>query len=106
MKEQEKAMARDLYKTDISNKPDRKVKAMIIRIPIGFEKRVDYMSETLNTDIRNNISEIKDSINEMRNMFNGMNNRLEKAEKKINDLVERVMGSNQGEQKKEKKKTM
>ena len=40
---------------------DREFKAMTIRILTGLEKRVEDMSETLNTKIRNNIAEIKDS---------------------------------------------
>ena len=45
MKEQDKAMDRDLNKTDISNMPDREFKAVIIRIFSGLEKRVEDMSE-------------------------------------------------------------
>ena len=47
MKEQDKATARDLNETAISNVPDRVLKAMIIRILAGLEKRVEDMSETL-----------------------------------------------------------
>ena len=35
------------------NMPDSKFKAIIIRILTGLEKRVDNMSEILNTEIRN-----------------------------------------------------
>ena len=54
MKVQEKATARDLSKTDINSIPDTEFKLMIIRILTGLEKRVEDMSETLNTEIRNN----------------------------------------------------
>ena len=54
MKEQDKAMARDLSETDISSMPERQFKIMIVKVFIGFEKRVEDMSETLNTEIRNN----------------------------------------------------
>ena len=67
MKEQDKTIARDLSETDISNMPDREFKGMIIMILTGLEKR-GKTSETLDTEIRNNIAEIKGSINEMRNM--------------------------------------
>jgi len=60
-KEQNKAMVRDPSKTDISNMPDGEFKVMIIRMLTGLEKRVEDMSETLNTEIRNKI-EIKGSI--------------------------------------------
>ena len=49
-------------KTDISNMSDREFKAVIIRILTGLEKRVEDMSDTLNTEIRNNIAEIKGPI--------------------------------------------
>ena len=53
---------------------------MIIRLLIGFEKREEDMSETLNTEIRNNRAEIKGSVNKMRNTFNEMNSRMVEAE--------------------------
>ena len=46
--------------------PNRKFKTMIIRILTGLEKRVEAMNGSLYTKIRNNIVEIKGSINEMR----------------------------------------
>ena len=39
----------------------------------------------------------------MRNVLDRMNNRLEEAEEQISDLVDRVMESNQAEQKREKR---
>ena len=50
MKEQDKATARDLNETDISNMPDGEFEAMIIRILTGLEKRNEDMSETLITE--------------------------------------------------------
>ena len=41
---------------------DREFKAMIKRIFTAPEKRMEEMSETLTTEIRNNIVEIKGSI--------------------------------------------
>ena len=54
MKEQNKATARDLSEIDISNKPDKVFTAMIIRILTRLQKRMEHMTETLNTEIRNN----------------------------------------------------
>ena len=59
--------------------PDREFKPKI-RILTGLEKRVEDMSETHNTEIRNNKAEIKDTINEMRDTPDGMNSRMEEAE--------------------------
>ena len=44
---------------------------MIIRIDAGFEKRVEDMCETLNTETKNNI--VKGSVNKMRNTLEEMN---------------------------------
>ena len=52
MKEQHKAMVSYLSETDISNMPERRYKAMILRILTGLEKRVEDVSESLNTEIR------------------------------------------------------
>ena len=41
-------------------------------------RRVENITETINTEIMNNI-EIKGSITEMRNTLGGMNSRLEEA---------------------------
>ena len=60
------------------------------------------MNETLNTEIRNTITEIKHSSNEMRNTLNGMNSRMKEAEEQISDIGDRVMESNQAEQEREK----
>lgn len=80
MKEQDKAMAGDLSETDIRNMPDGELKVKIIRILSGLEKRGEDICDAINTDIRNNIAEIKGSINEMRNSLDGMSSRLEEAE--------------------------
>ena len=56
-------MTRDLNKTDISHMLDTGLKVMIIRILTGLEKRVKDMNDTLNTEKRNNMTEIKDTIN-------------------------------------------
>ena len=56
-KEQDKATAGDLSKTDISNVPDGEFKATIIRIFTGLEKKVEDISET-----ENKLRELNDSI--------------------------------------------
>ena len=52
MKEQDKAMAKDLSNTDISNMPDGEFKVTIIRIHTGLEERIEDISETLTTEIK------------------------------------------------------
>ena len=51
-------------------------------IRILTEKRVEDVSETL-TQIRNNIAEIKGSIDEMRNTHDRMNCRMEKQRNQL-----------------------
>jgi len=63
MKEEDKTTARDLSETDINNMPDREFKVMVIKILTGFEKRVENISETLNTEIKKN--QMKNTINEI-----------------------------------------
>lgn len=69
-----------INKTDITNMPDGEFKAMNIRLLTALEKRMEYISETVNPEIRNNIAEIKGSVNKMRNLLDGMNSSLEETE--------------------------
>ena len=48
MKEQDKTIARDLSKKDISDMPNREFKVQTINILTGLEKRVKDISNTLN----------------------------------------------------------
>ena len=74
---------------------------MIIRIFTGIFRifrRTEDMSENLNTETMNNIAEIKDSVNEIRNMLIVMKSRIEEAGEQIRDPKDRLMESNQAEQ--------
>ena len=51
--------------------PDREFKVIIIKILTGLDKRVEDMSKTLNTNIRNNTVRKKGVINKMRNTLDG-----------------------------------
>ena len=51
---------------------------MIIRTLTGLEKTVEDMNKTFNTEIKNNIAEIKGSMNEKH--LDGMSSRMEEAE--------------------------
>ena len=93
MKEHDKATDGDLKETDINNMPEGVFKVTIIRMLTGLEKRVEDVTETLNTKIRNNIGEIKGSINKMRNRLDGMNSKREE-EQEINDLQDKGMKIN------------
>ena len=61
MKEQDKVMARDLIKTDVSNMTEGEFRATIIRILSGLRKRMEEFREALITEVkelRNNQSEL------------------------------------------------
>lgn len=52
MKEQDKITVKNLNKTEITNKPDKKFKVMVIKLLIVLEKRADKLSETFKKEIR------------------------------------------------------
>ena len=52
MKEQNKATARDLSETHLSNMPNGELKAIIINVLSGLERRMEDISETLTTEIK------------------------------------------------------
>jgi len=82
-KEQEKVIARDLIKTNISNMSDEDFKATIIRILAGLEKSMEDIRETLPTeikDLKNNQAEMKNAITEIQNWLDVMTTRIEEAE--------------------------
>ena len=67
-------------------------------------RRVEDISEIFNAEIKKkNQSEIKNTINEIKNTLDRINSRLEEAEEHISILEDRVMESNQIEQRKGKR---
>ena len=52
-KEQEKVMARDLFKIDTSNRPIPQFKTANIRILAGLQRSIDDTRESLNVEIKN-----------------------------------------------------
>ena len=83
MKEQGKAMARDISQTGISNMPDGEFKATIIRILTEIGKRMEDFRKILTTEIKElkkNQSKMKNAIKEIGNRLGTMNRRLDEAE--------------------------
>ena len=82
--EQEKVMARDLIKTDVSNKSETELKKKtIIRILAGLEKSKEDTKESLSIeieDLKTSHTEIKTAITEIQNLLVAMNTRMEEAE--------------------------
>ena len=54
MKEKDEAMVRHQNETDVNNIPDGGFRTMIVCILTGLEKRLEHISETINTEIKNN----------------------------------------------------
>lgn len=54
----------------------RKLKVMFIKITNGLEKRMKNISEALNKKTKKNQSEVKKTINEIKNPLDGINSRL------------------------------
>ena len=68
-------MDRDLSETDKSNVPDGEFKTTIIRILTGLEKRMEGISDTLTTEIKelkNNQSGMKNATDKIGNIFDAM----------------------------------
>lgn len=62
---------------------------------------------TIDTDLENhNITHIKDSIKQMRNMLYGINSRLPEAEKRIKDQEDRLMENSENNEAKQKRKKL
>ena len=87
--------------------PDRKFKVMVIKILTGLEKgeRSQWNLKDLERLRKNfkNQPEIRNSITEIKNKLDGINNSEGEVEKRISDLEDRVMESNQAEQERGKK---
>ena len=49
---------------------------MMIKILTGFQKSVEGITETLDKEIKNNISKMKNSINETKNTLDEINSRI------------------------------
>ena len=66
----------------LSNMPDGEFKTTIIRILIGFAKRIQDINEILPTEIKElkNLSEMKNATNKIGNRHNAIKSRLEEAQ--------------------------
>ena len=68
--------ARELYKMEISNMPDKEFKVIVTKILIGLENIEKDLSEICNKGIENitkNQPEIKNSITKIKNILEGIN---------------------------------
>ena len=101
LKKQEKPTT----ETEINNLPDKKFKALVIRMLTELRNRIEEHSENFNKELENikeTQLEIKNTVTEMENILKGMNSRLSDTKKHISEMEERIMGITQSEQQKGK----
>ena len=94
LKEQNKTPEKELNEMEISNLSDAEFKILVIRM-------LKELSEDLNS-IKKIESEMKDTLNEMKNNFQGINSRVDEADNQINDMEHNETKNNQSEQQEEK----
>lgn len=76
---------------------------MIMKILIGLEKRGKTSLRPLTKRLKKNKSGMKNKIIESKNTLDGIKSQLEGAKEQISDQEDRVMKSNQAEQRRGKK---
>ncbi|VFV43401.1 Hypothetical predicted protein [Lynx pardinus] len=112
MKEQDKVMARDLSKTNVSNMANGEFKAVIIRILTGLlKKKFNVYSfferereEILIAEIKERKKEtkMKNAITEIRTRLAAMSTKPEEVEEGISDTEDKIVENNETEQKRKK----
>ena len=78
MKGKNPALPPNPNKTKVNNLPDKKYKALVIRMLNELGKRIDKLSENFNKQLENikkNWSELKNTITEIKNTLEGINSR-------------------------------
>ena len=95
IKEQIKTLEKELNEMEISNLSDTKFKKLVIRMLQEF-------SEDLNS-IEKIHSEMKDTLNEIKNNLQGNNSRVDEARNKIKDLEHKEAKNNHTEQQEERR---
>ena len=99
MKEQSKTSEKELNEIEISNLSDAEFKTLVIRM-------LKELSEDLSS-IRKIQSEMKDTLNEIKDSLQGNNSRVNEGENQINDLEHKeAKTTNQNNKKKKESKIM
>ena len=72
-----------------------------MRVLTTLEKRMEDINETLTTEIKEvkKNQKMKSTINGIRNMHDAKNSRLKESEEQIHDLEDKIIESNEVEQK-------
>lgn len=96
---------KQLNKTEINDLPDKEFKRMVIKMLTEVRGKMHEQSENFNRDrkykiIPNRITELKNSISELKNSEEGFNIRLDKAEEKISKLKDIAVEFIQSEEQK------
>ncbi|KAF0871378.1 LORF1 protein, partial [Crocuta crocuta] len=104
---QEELTAKELLKTDISNKTEEKFRTIVIIA--GLEKSMEDIRETIATntkELKSSCDEFKNAINEMHNKMEAWNSRIEEAQRRIkrriSDLEDTIIEKEETEKKRDK----
>ena len=85
IEEQDITSEKELNELEINNLPDEEFKVMTINMVNKLRRRMDEHSENVNKlllyNIKKNQTELKSTINEIRNTLGGINSRLDDTEK-------------------------
>ena len=92
MKEQTKTSEKGLFEMEISNLSDEEFKTLIIMI-------LEELSKDFNR-IKNIQSEMKETLNEIKNNLQGSNSGVDEANNQINDLEGKKAKNHQSEEEK------
>lgn len=103
MKEHDTTSEKELDEMEISNLSDKGSKLMVIKMLTWFEERVEELRLQKEKIFKKNLSKLKNTKTEMKNILDGINSTLENEEEQINHLEDRTVEIIQDEQQKEKR---
>lgn len=96
MREQDEISERELSKMEIINLPDKEFKVTVLNMLVGFERKVDELSECFKKDkenVKKELSKLKNPISEKKTTPEGVNSRADDAEQ-VSNPRDRAAGSN------------
>ena len=117
MKEQDKTPEKQLNEVEIVNLPEKEFRIMIVKMIQDLRKtmeaKIEKMQEMFNKDrkelrnkhleeLKNEQTEMNNTIPEMKNTLEGINSRITEAEERISDLEDRMVEFTAAEQNKGK----
>ena len=106
MKEQGKNPPDQTNEEEIGSLPENEFRVMTGKMIQNLGNRMEKRQETFNKDLeelKSKQTEMKDTINEIKNSLEGINSRITEAEERISDLEDKIVEITTAEQNKEKR---